>query len=73
MKGETLTVRRADPAVHTPTGIVGWDVTFVEGGATWVSSEHCAETPRPGERAHLGGRGFGYRIESIEIGGRRYR
>jgi hypothetical protein len=67
------TVRVAEPAVQAGTGIVGWDLCFVEGGSVWLTSEHCAETPRPGERIRLGGRGFGYRVEWIEIGGRRYR
>ena len=70
---EEATVRLAEPGVQTETGIVGWNLYFAEGGSVWLTSEQCAETPRPGERVRLGGRGFGYRVEWIEIGGRTYR
>jgi hypothetical protein len=70
---QTLTVKRAEPAVQGDTGIVGWNLSFVEGSCIWLTSEHCAQTPQFGERAVLAGRGFGYRVEGIEIGGRFYR
>ena len=72
MNYETFVVVRAEPAVQTETGIVGWDVDLNVGGI-WRTSEHCAETPRPGEQVRLYGPGLGYRITAITIGGRVYR
>ena len=68
-----LTVERADPGVQTCSGIVGWSLYAVEGGGTWLTFENCAEQPQPGERIRYYGRGFGFPIEGIEIGGRVYR
>lgn len=70
---ETCRVRRAEPGVQTATGIVGWSLYLDPGGSVWLTSEHCAETPRPGEEVILHGRGFGFVITGIVIGGRTYR
>jgi hypothetical protein len=67
------TVKLAKPGVQTETGIVGWSLYLSEGGATWLTSEHCAEPPKPGETARFYGKGFGYIIEGIVIGDRFYR
>jgi hypothetical protein len=66
------TVKKAEPAVHCQ-GEVGWNLYLVEGGATWLTSMYCAETPKPGETARFYGKGFGYMIEGIEIANRFYR
>jgi hypothetical protein len=70
-----LLVTSAAAAVQEHTGIVGWDLQLST-GALWLTSEHCAETPRPGEEAVLESErelGFGQRITGVVIGGRRYR
>jgi len=66
------TVKRAEPAVQTWSGIVGWDL-YTEYGGIWLTSEHCAVQPQLGERVRFGGRGLGFIVTSIEIGGRLYR
>jgi hypothetical protein len=71
-KRREYTVTRAEAAVQTHTGIVGWNL-YLDHGCIWLTSEHCADTPQPGERVRLDGFGFGYPITGIEIGGRRYR
>lgn len=68
-----MTVKHAKPAVQVCSGIVGWNLDLVEGGGVWLTSEHCAVTPQPGEPVELAGKGFGYIIEGITIGGRFYR
>jgi hypothetical protein len=66
------TVRKAEPAVQTHSGIVGWNL-YSEHGGIWLTSENCAQTPEPGEQIVFGGKGFGHIVTSIEIGGRFYR
>ena len=65
-------ISRVEPAVSVD-GIVGWNLYLVGGGSTWLTSEHCAVTPQPGEIARCYGRGIGFHITGIAIGGRTYR
>lgn len=51
----------------------GWTLSLEEGGCIWLTSEHCQVQPQPGETARLYGKGFGYDVRGIAIGGRVYR
>jgi len=61
------TVKRADP---TPDG---WTVHFVEGFAIHVPSRRESTAPAPGETIRCYGKGFGYEVHGITVGGRVYR
>jgi hypothetical protein len=70
-----LSVVHAEPAVQLHTGLVGWDLKMST-GSLWLTSQHCAETPQPGEQVAIESErdlAFGQRITAIVIGGRRYR
>ena len=64
---ESYIVKEAQP------GDGGWSLTFAEGTGIWCPSEHCQQEPQPGETARLYGKGFGYPVRGIAIGGRSYR
>jgi hypothetical protein len=70
--GFDSSVLRAEAAIQRDTGIVGWNL-YHTCGCNWLTSERCAETPQAGEQAVFEGRGFGFPVTGIVIGGRRYR
>jgi hypothetical protein len=51
----------------------GWEVSWREGMLLYVTNEHCKQAPVPGELARLYGRGLGYEVRGVVIGGRVYR
>ncbi len=51
----------------------GWELGFDGGTFIWCTAEECAQDPQPGEEVRLYGKGFGYPVRGIVIGGRRYR
>lgn len=51
----------------------GWSVGFVHGWHLFVTSDNVKEPPTPGEPVLLFGRGIGYPVRGIVIGGRVYR
>jgi hypothetical protein len=51
----------------------GWTITFDDCLCTFVTSKTCKVAPQPGETLRLYGRGFGYTVRGIVIGGRVYR
>lgn len=51
----------------------GWGVTGGSGWSLFIPNELCKQTPKPGESYRLYGRGIGYAVRGIVIGGRVYR
>lgn len=64
---EATAVAKVEPAKD------GWLVTRADGWGLFVPSEHCADEPQPGEGMLCYGRGVGYPVRGIVIGGRCYR
>lgn len=65
---ETYTIKTAVENTHG-----GWTLSFDEGSCLWCTGEECKVPPQPGETARLYGKGFGYQVRGIVIGGRVYR
>jgi hypothetical protein len=55
--------------VHFGEG--GWSVV-IDGAMLFVSSARCDVVPKPGEAMRTYGRGFGYPVRGVVIGGRTY-
>jgi hypothetical protein len=56
----------------TPREGVGWEVEH-DGWHLLVTSEQCQVEPKPGEMMRCYGRGIGYTVRGVAIGGRVYR
>lgn len=50
----------------------GWEVAH-DGWTLFVTSEQCQVEPKPGELMRCYGRGIGYTVRGVAIGGRTYR
>lgn len=64
---EATAVQEAEPTKG------GWYVTRADGWGLFVTSEHCSDEPQPREGMICYGRGIGYPVRGITIGGRVYR
>lgn len=51
----------------------GWEIGWRDGFCLFVTNERCQVAPEPGELARLYGKGFGYTVRGVVIGGRVYR
>lgn len=51
----------------------GWSVQMGNGWSVWVTNENCKTAPVAGEVIRLYGKGIGYTVRGIVIGGRVYR
>lgn len=51
----------------------GWSVRSKDGWTLYVTNKHCAAAPQAGEHMIVYGRGFGYPVRGVDIGGRVYR
>ncbi len=51
----------------------GWSIKRADGWSLWVTNEQCAVAPKPGETMLCFGRGFGFGVRGVVIGGRVYR
>jgi len=67
----TAIVTKVEPS-NLPN-MTGWFVTDREGWSLYVTNEHCKQAPVPGEAMRRYGRGIGYMVRGIVIGGRVYR
>lgn len=50
----------------------GWHVRSKDGWTLYVTNKHCTTPPQDGERMIVYGRGLGYPVRGIDIGGRVY-
>lgn len=66
---ETYAIESAEADGDAP----GWTLRFREGSCIWLTAANCDVAPRPGEKARLYGKGFGFRVRGIAIDGRVYR
>lgn len=64
-------VYHAEPSSNRE-GEIGWNLNHSK-GTIWLTAKNCQVTPNPEEECLLEGRGFGFPVTGIVIGGRRYR
>ena len=66
------TTERVKTAEPSDCSGPGWTLTFENGWSLWCTAAQCAVAPQPGEEARLYGKGLGYPVRGIVIGGRVY-